>query len=171
MDLHKRNLELSSDNITVEKVCCEIINEISFVDGMPDIICCLYATAPLRTADDIKKTVSLVSSGRYDKAFAVTSFDLPVHQAIEIEKNSDKVIPVFPNLINMRADNVKEFWVDNGSTYVSRVDVFLKDENFMSGTVGAYRMSKSNSVDIDTKKDYEMALYFAQKVNSRRYRQ
>ena len=166
--IHKRDMELSFDSVTVEEVCLEVIEKFYEKNYLPDNICCLYATSPLRSAKDIIETVALVTEGQHEKAYAVTSFDLPVHQAVRIEEDSGSVISVFPDLINKRSEDVASFWVDNGSTYVARTLLFLQNPDFLSGNVGLYKMPKVRSVDIDTEYDYKQALYFALNIEERK---
>lgn len=163
VDTHVREMKHSLDHVTVETVCQVIVEE-CINEGMQlDLMCCLYATSPLRTAQDILKTVEIVANGNCDKAFAATSFELPVHQAVRINDFSGSVDAVFPDLIDKRSDQIGTFWVDNGSTYVSRISTFIKDQSFLTGNVAAYKMPRERSIDIDTQYDYEMALFIAQR--------
>ena len=55
--------ELATDEATVNEVCLELLKRKEIEDNHYEILCCLYATAPLRNAEDIIATVELVKSG------------------------------------------------------------------------------------------------------------
>jgi hypothetical protein len=57
-------------------------------------------------------------------------------------------------------------WADapaifNGSTYAVSVPKFLSGRSFYGSTMRGYDMPRHRSVDIDTRDDLELALYFA----------
>ena len=118
-------------------------------------LACLYATAPLRRAEDICNVFALVSQGTYKKAYAVTTFDLPVNQAAYLNFEQ-KLSPLFPNLLEKRNEDIDKIVVDNGSTYVADIYKFRCDRSFISGKCGGYEMPKNRSIDINYKEDLDI---------------
>ena len=155
-----RENSLAQDNSTVNEVLLSVLNKKQVESQLPDIFCCLYATSPLRNSKDIKNTVNLVADGFCQQSIAVTEFDLPVHQAMKLS-DSKLLTPLFPKLINKRESEVERIVVDNGSTYVSTVELFLKTKNLLFEGVLGYMMPRVRSVDIDEFDDLEVALFNA----------
>lgn len=161
-----RESSLAQDNSTVNEVLLSVLNKKQVENQLPDIFCCLYATSPLRNSEDIRNTVSLVSDGLCQQSMAVTEFDLPVHQAMQLA-NSKLLTPLFPQLINKRESEVEKIVVDNGSTYVSTVESFLKTKNLLAEGVLGYMMPRVRSVDIDEIDDLKMALFNASLLDAK----
>lgn len=151
---------LATDSARVFDVC------VDYLARHPgyDVLCCLYATAPLRGAEDIKSTVNLIGEG-CDFALAAAHYSLPAHQALFLEPGGG-VRPVLPELIDMRASEVGEMVVDNGSTYVVSVPAFLKEKTFFGKKTRVHVMPRERSQDIDEEIDLELARFYAQKTGA-----
>ena len=155
--------ELATDLATVNEVCLELLKRKELENNHYEILCCLYATAPLRNTEDIIATVELVKSGSADFAIAVTHYDLPPFQALKYEEGSE-LFPMWPEMVNKRSSEVGELVVDNGSTYAARIKSFYKVVGFYGIPLRGYVMPRSRSIDIDEKLDLEMALHFARAI-------
>ena len=152
----ERSQKLATDSVTVSDVCLHYLNQHDVA-----MLAVLYATAPLRNADDVRSVVALLS-GDCHFAMAATTCDWPVHQTLTF--NAGHVAPVFPELVNQRADQLDTYCIDNGSTYAVHVDQFIRQKSFYGDSLKAYLMSNARSIDIDTPSDYYRALYEAGKT-------
>lgn len=162
-DVEPRPEDLATDTATVVQVCEHVLLTERERGTRYDVLCCLYATAPLRTADDIKAVMDLVvDDPRCDYAMAVTEFDLPVNQALTL--GDDGLLrAAMPDLLRLRQNDVPKFCVDNGSTYVARASSFLQSLNFYGEGLTGYLMPRARSVDIDNREDLELALWHAKR--------
>lgn len=152
---------LATDDARVSDVCVDFLTRRFILGTRYDVMCVMYATAPLRNAQDIRSMVELLEEDDGCKGvMAVTEFDLPVHQCLNVAPDAF-VSPVFPELANKRADQAPSYCVDNGSTYVVDVSAFLESRSFYADGMRGYLMERSRSVDIDTRDDLELALYYA----------
>lgn len=158
-EIHLRPPELATDTARVVDVCVNIVEEESKAGRIYDILCCLYATAPLRTSKDIINTLQLLEDDNCDSAMAVTNYHFPPHQALKLDK-SQNLIPVWPDRINMKSQEVPNFLVDNGSTYAIEVVVFKEKKSFLGDHLKGYIMPRIRSVDIDTQEDLDLANIF-----------
>lgn len=158
-DVVMRPAHLATDESRVVDVCQDFLNAELKLCRRYDVLTVLYATAPLRTAKDIQDVLSLVVDGKHQSAMAVTTYRLPIHQALRLTGLG--VEKVFPDLFYKRADEVPEFCVDNGSTYAVKTDYFLCNKQLVSPDVAIHLMPQERSVDIDTQEDYLMAEYYA----------
>ena len=52
---------------------------------------------------------------------------------------------------------MKETIVENGAIYIFKTKGFKKFKNRLFGNIGLYKMSKRNSVEIDTLEDLKLA--------------
>ena len=156
---HREN-SLATDEATVNMVCEDLLNKQDHFGSYYQFFCCLYATAPLRAAQDIANTVQLVTSGSCEQAMAVTNFNLPSFQAMYYLPNKE-MTPLMPDLIDKRSSDLSEIVVDNGSTYVATINSFKKTKKLLIPGMMGYKMDKNRSIDIDEECDYELAKYFA----------
>ena len=165
-EVDKRDSLLATDEASVNMVCENLLDKQELIGNYYNYFCCLYATAPLRTANDIINTVQLVISGSCEQAMAVTNYNLPAFQAMYYFPEG-KIIPLLPDLINKRSSDLNEIVVDNGSTYVSTVDAFRSTRELLSPNMKGYKMDSMRSIDIDGENDYKLALYYAQVIKAK----
>jgi len=159
-EVSNRPHKLATDSTRVVDVCLELLNITEKQGQLYKQFCCLYATAPLRTAEDIRATMDLIEPGKCDFSMAVTTYDVPAYQSLK--KNKDgSLSPMWPELINLREDQIGELVVDNGSTYAADVSAFRKCCSFYGSNLRGHLMPRSRSVDINVAEDYELAKYYS----------
>lgn len=163
-DVVIRPAELATDEARVVDVCEHFLHEAVERGECYDVLSVLYATAPLRSADDVRTVLDFVTSGRHHSAIAATTYSLPVHQALVQSKSS--VEQVFPDLFSRRSNEVPEYFVDNGSTYAVTTDYFLRERRFISPDLAIHLMPRARSVDVDTWEDYVVAKCFAELIGA-----
>lgn len=160
--IDRRDAGLATDSATVRDVCVDFLKRQQQAGNDYDVLCVLYATAPLRRAEDIAATVSLLREGECSFALAATHYPYPPHQALRMGQGG-AVTPFFPDLVNLRAADVGEMVVDNGSTYAVLAKAFLKAPGFYGEPLKVHLMPHERSQDIDTADDLELALYYGRK--------
>ena len=159
-DIHRRDPALATDAATLIEVCLDILASEERAGHTYDTFACLYATAPLRRVDDIAAVVALAERPDADFALAVTTYPLPPHQALRLGDNGS-LAPMWPDLVNLRADNVGRLVVDNGSTYAAKVAAFREHRSFYGPRLAGHLMPRDRSVDIDEQADYDLACWYA----------
>lgn len=157
--------ELASDNARISEVCQYHLREEEQTVESYDIITCLYATAPLRSAQDIIGTLDLIEPGVCDYAMAVTEYSHYAHKAMTVD-GQDNLKPLNPELFGMRGSEVGTVVAGNGSTYVARCEAFRETGKFFGEKLRGYQMPRERSVDIDSADDLDLANYFAEKISS-----
>jgi pseudaminic acid cytidylyltransferase len=155
-----RPIALSTDGSTVFEVCVDLLQSERLSGRNYDVLCCLYATSPLRTAHDVAETVGLIEPGVCDFAIAVTKYMHYPHQALR-RTDDAFLVPMWPELSERRADRVGELLAGNGSTYCADVSAFMREGSFYGPRMRGYEMPLSRSIDIDTEEDFQMALALA----------
>ncbi|WP_333524754.1 pseudaminic acid cytidylyltransferase [Desulfocurvibacter africanus] len=151
---------LATDTVGTVDVCLDLLGSLETRGLKYDVLCCLYATAPLRTADDIAGTVRLLDSGEVDFAFAVTDYPVSPYQAL-IAGKSGYLDPAWPLIVHLKSQELPTPLVGNGSTYAARVNAFRRERSFYGPHLKGYMMPRMRSVDIDTAEDLTMALWLA----------
>jgi len=162
-EVAQRPARLAGDEIGVVEVCLDLLDREASAGRNYDVLCCLYATAPLRRAADIAKTVGLIEPGVCDFAMAVTRYNYPPHQALYLGGDGG-LRPVWPELVSKREQDIGDTCVDNGSTYAVVTSAFREHRTFYGATLRGHFMSCWRSSDINEKDDLVMAEMLAGKL-------
>ncbi len=161
-DVVLRSKDLGSDKSTVADVCYNFLKLEKKINNHYDFMTVLYPTSPMRNSKDIVKVVNKLFNDGCTSSLAVTTFSLPVHQAL-ILKN-DKIKKAFPNLYDLREEKAPKYYVDNGSTYSIKVKNFMEKKKLLTKNFGLYIMPPERSVDIDTSYQLELARHYYKKI-------
>jgi CMP-N-acetylneuraminic acid synthetase len=154
-----RPAALATDQARVSPVLLDLLDSEAREGRDYDIVCCLYPAAPMRQAADIRAVLALIEPGRADFALAVTDYDLPPHQALKLGAGND-LVPMFPDLVNKRDEEIGHLVVDNGSTYAATVAAFREHKTFYGPGLRGHVMPRARSVDINLPEDLDLADYY-----------
>jgi pseudaminic acid cytidylyltransferase len=156
-EARRRAPGLSQDSSSVNEVVESILTEELELGRSYDELFLLYATAPLRTSDDLIAMAQILENEVTAKAvIATTKFIHYPHQALTVT-SGNQLKPMWPELIRKKATSLPSFVVGNASTYAIKVAEFQAYLDFFvpSGMHGYY-MPFWRSVDIDTQEDYDL---------------
>ena len=145
----KRSLNSSKDNSPTEVVISEVLKKNTKYDHS----CLIQATSPLLKDDDIILGYKKYLNGKYDSL--ISGYITKKFFWKNIKKGI-KPINYNPSKRPMRQTN-KGTIVENGAFYFFRTNGFFKKKNRIFGRTGVYLMDEKNSIDIDTKSDFEQA--------------
>ncbi|MBY0430294.1 MAG: acylneuraminate cytidylyltransferase family protein [Rhodospirillales bacterium] len=154
-EIDRRPAELASDGATINQVLSEYLNRRAAAGEHWDIICCLYATCPLRNADDIAAVLDLLQPGECDFALAVYQLDDYTHQAMR-RHDDGGLDPLWPEMMTRRASDIGPLYRGNGSTYAASVPAFLRNGSFYGLKMRGYVMPRERSIDLDTVEDLKL---------------
>jgi CMP-N-acetylneuraminic acid synthetase len=161
-EIHERSTTLATDAARLVDVCIAFLDDEMRAGRDWDFFGCLLATAPMRAADDIRGAHALIEPGVCDFAMAVTTYPLPPLQALRTTEDG-LLRPMWPDLINLRAQEAPALFVDNGSTYIALVSAFRKERTFYGSRLRGHVMARERSIDIDEPHDLELARMLAQR--------
>lgn len=156
----RRRPELAAHQIGLVDVCLDFLDREEREGRSWQNLACLYATAPMRNAQDIRDTMRLLEPGFCGFAMAVTSYDHYPHQALQFEAGG-ALTPMWPDLVSRRSSDLPALRAGNGSTYAVNVSEFRKHRSFYGPDLRGHDMPRDRSVDIDTRDDLEFAVWLA----------
>jgi CMP-N-acetylneuraminic acid synthetase len=159
-EIHQRRLDLASDTTRVVEVLRDVLTYYSNGGKEFDYLCCLYATAPLRNASDIKKAYQLMMSKRADYCLGVTEYEFSPFFAFNL-KEDGFIERRWPELAMLPSWEKPKAVADNGSMYWVKVSEFTKTYELEGKNAIGYVMPRWKSVDIDTQEDFSLAEFFA----------
>ncbi len=151
-----RPAELSDDYTGTTAVIAHSINWFAAQGQTPAQVCCLYATAPFVSADDLLRGLTVLTETGSDYAFSVTSFAFPIQRAIRI--NETGRIEMFnPEHFNTRSQDLEEACHDAGQFYWGRADAWLQGRMIFSPAAAPVMLPRHRVQDIDTPEDWARA--------------
>lgn len=151
-----RPAELSDDYTGTVPVIRHAIEWFTQQGRTVEQVCCLYATAPFVTAQDLNRGMQVLQGDDCDYAFSVTSYAFPIQRAIRI--NGQGRVEMFnPEHFNTRSQDLEEAFHDAGQFYWGRADAWLQGKQIFSPDALPVLLPRHRVQDIDTPEDWARA--------------
>jgi pseudaminic acid cytidylyltransferase len=148
-----RPAELANDTAATIPVIKHAIEWFSDNQQKPELTCCIYATAPFVTKEDlIRGRNEIVTSGA-DYAFSVTSYAFAIQRAIQIT-NENRVEMFEPEHFNTRSQDLTEAYHDAGQFYWGKSDAWLASKPIFNSDAVPVILPRHRVQDIDTQEDW-----------------
>ena len=148
-----RDASLSDDYATSTDVIKDAIGRVNY--GFSDV-CCLYATAPLITAEILKDAAGEFKKQECKFLFSATAFDFPIQRAIKLDENAS-VIMFYPQFEKTRSQDLEPAFHDAGAFYFGKKEAWLECSAIFAPHSKAYLLPRNLVCDIDTLEDFEFA--------------
>lgn len=122
----------------------------------PEFLCCLYATAPFVTPEDLQQGLKLLKQSRSMYVFTATEFTYPIQRALQLDA-AKGVCMREPEHLNSRSQDLTPCYHDAGQFYWGKTHAFIEqltsfDKHSRALLVPHYRVQ-----DIDTPEDWVRA--------------
>lgn len=151
-----RPAELSNDYTGTIPVIRHAIEWLIEQEFDPELVCCLYATAPFVTAEYLQQGLQQLQNTNAAYAFTVTSYAFPIQRAIKL--NPELGVEMFDtNNFNTRSQDLEEAWHDAGQFYWGKVDAWLAEKIIFGAESTSVILPRHRVQDIDTPEDWERA--------------
>ena len=160
-----RPAELADDYTETIPVVRHTINWFGGRGQIPDIVCCLYPTAPFVTEQSISTALHQLLKTESDFVFPVTRYPYPIQRSIWIDQ-SQKVQMFDPNSFSKRSQDLEEAFHDAGQFYVGKASTWLKRDVLFTSNSSVIVLPRYRVQDIDTVEDWQYAelMYAAQRT-------
>ena len=148
-----RPANLSDDHTTTIPVIQHAIGWGQSQRSVPSQVCCLYATAPFVSVDDLRRGLTVLTDAGSDYAFSVTSYAFPIQRAIRIT-DAGRVEMFNPERFSTRSQDLEEAWHDAGQFYWGRAEAWLAGKPIFSNEAAPVKLPRHRVQDIDTPEDW-----------------
>ena len=158
---------LSDDHTDTRMVVEHEINILLSEGSKIDDVCCLYATAPFVTAEDIRKGhTKLMDAEKECAVYAAVSFPFPIQRAVFID-NQGYASAVDKTSLRMRSQDLPEAYHDAGQFCWATADTWLKQLQILD--IGKpLIIPRWRAQDIDTEEDWIRAELMHQAIYKRK---
>lgn len=154
-----RPKELADDRTETRPVLAHAIRESEKAFGVPNFVCCLYATAPFIEADDLKNALTRLREEGRVFVFSAAAYRYPIQRALR-KNASGGVEMLCPEFRQTRSQDLEETFHDAGQFYWGTAEAFLDDTPIFSENASPYLLPGHRVHDIDTIDDWERAELF-----------
>ena len=151
----KRPEYLCKDNSSTESAILHALkifnthNEIKIQN-----IILLQPTSPFRNHQDINNAIKKFETGKYNSLLSVYESKFFLWTI----RKKRSFLPLNYNLKKrMRGQSMKNFFIENGAIFIFKYKNFLKHKNRLFKPIGFSKMSKKNSLEIDSREDFLLA--------------
>ncbi len=153
-EIYIRPSHLATDEALVIDALKDLLRRLESEGEKPEWVVLLEPTCPLRTGEDVRRCLELVSQGNYDSVATFKDADLNPHRAWRL---TDGVPEVFiPGAVPwLPRQKLPKAYQLNGAVYIFRASL-LADESksLLVGRLGAVLMPRERSQDIDDHLDF-----------------
>ena len=147
-----RSAETASDFATTKDVLDEVLTEYRKLGKMFDAMCCIYATAPLITTQDITDAYERLTTSDFACVYPVVPFSYPIWRCLDVAEDGS-MKRHWPEYENSRSQDLPKQYHDTGTFYWYK----LNDNIIQRGKTGAIIVSEDRVQDIDTETDWKLA--------------
>jgi N-acylneuraminate cytidylyltransferase len=121
----------------------------------PRMVCCIYATAPFVSVDDLRKGPAALVSSASGYAVSVTRYEFPIQRAVRL--TTDNLMEMYDTTYyQKRSQDLDEAWHDAGQFYWGTAKAWLTNSNLFQGSAPII-LPRHRVQDIDTEDDWARA--------------
>jgi len=153
-EIYLRPAHLATDEALVIDALKDLLGRLELEGEKPEWVVLLEPTCPLRTDEDVRKCLELVSQGGYDSVATFKDADLNPHRAWRL---TDGVPEVFiPGAVPwLPRQKLPKAYQLNGAVYIFRASLLAEEaKSLLVGRLGAVLMPRERSQDIDDHLDF-----------------
>ncbi len=118
-----------------------------------DGVCCIYATAPFMTAEDLKESYKQWVQADVSYVFSAASLAYPFQRSFKLRENN-RVEMFFPGCEKSRSQDLHEAYHDAGQFYWASEQTFLQKQAIFTPSSQAYLLPRHRVQDIDSAEDW-----------------
>ena len=161
-----RPSSLSDDFSGTSEVIAHAISQLELSDIKMTPVCCLYATAPFATADDLRDGYAMWSrdKGNYP-VFTATTYSFPIQRGFLLDENNRSQM-LSPDMYDVRSQDLPEVFHDAGQSYWASAYQWLNNPRFGMNSIPLI-LPRWRVQDIDTEEDWVQAELMHQLIEAR----
>lgn len=120
--------------------------------------CCIYATAPFITGEDLSKGLQQLNEHGAYYAMAVASYAFPIQRALKLT-TAGRIQMFQPEHATSRSQDLEEAYHDAGQFYWGTPEAWLAAYDIYSSRTVPVILPRHRVQDIDTEEDWERAVW------------
>ncbi len=151
-----RPADISDDHSITADVIAHAIAWFEASGQAVDYACCIYATAPFVTAENLRAAGEKIQSMPLDFVFSATQYGFPIQRAIRLTADQ-RVVMFQPEHRLTRSQDLPPAYHDAGQFYWGRADAWRTKAPIFGEKSSVIVLPPEEVRDIDTEEDWRMA--------------
>ena len=147
--------ELSDDHTTTLAVIADALHRVEEAGAEVEALCCLYATAPFVTAQDLDAAYGRLEESGASYVFAAAEFPYPIQRALRLVDGRARMF--HPEHITTRSQDLEPAFHDAGQFYWCRPEAVRAGIPVLGPATAPYLVDRARVQDIDTRDDWAFA--------------
>ena len=160
-----RPASLSDDFIGTTPVVAHALDQLSAIGRIYSSVCCLYATAPFVTPENLRLGYEKLTMSDKLFAFSVCAYEAPVFRSFSLSQNSE-VEMFWPENFSKRSQDLPKAYFDAAQFYWGKPDAFLNNAQIFAPHSVGVELPRHLVQDIDTPEDWIRAELMFQAIAS-----
>jgi N-acylneuraminate cytidylyltransferase len=152
----RRPAELANDHAGTLPVVAHAAEWLRAAGAAPSQVCCIYATAPLVSPEDLRRGLALLERSDLDYVFTCTTYDFPIERALRADA-AGRIAMVHPEHENTRSQDLPESFHDAGQFYWGTAAAWLERRRIYGPRSAPLLVPRWRVQDIDTPEDWARA--------------
>ena len=148
--------KLSNDYASTQEVIIHAVKWLTKNNYKPDIICCIYPTAPFIQVSDLLQGLDLIKSEKWDLILAATNYSYPIFRSFEYLSNGGLKM-IFPKYFNSRSQDLPKVYHDTGQFYWAKPKIWKSKSSGFNIKNSIVEIPNFRAQDIDTVDDWQKA--------------
>jgi CMP-N,N'-diacetyllegionaminic acid synthase len=149
-----RPAEISTDSASTELAMIHAVEALGKDGYRPDFVVLLQPTSPIRRKGAIDAAIRLLEENNADSLVSTRE----IHPFLwKNPQNAQAGYDVQRRPRRQDVPDDERLYEENGSIYITRTDVLMRDHCRLGGKIVAFAMSSAESIDIDTAEDFALA--------------
>ena len=150
-----RSKEKSNDFSGLAEVVIEVLEKYKESGQDFDNVCCILATAPFISKDDITESFTNLRKSNFDSIFPIVKYSFPIQRAMQFTNNNIEMI--WPENMIKRSQDLESSFHDAGLFYWIKSNIVIEKKTLWTNNTTAIEISEQKAQDIDTIDDWEIA--------------
>ncbi len=159
----KRPSDISEDLSSTSLVMSHAAEWLDMNGDLPDTLCCIYATAPLLTANDLRRGFQILDNGNWTYVISAAEFNSSVYRGFKIARDGE-IEMLFPEHRMARSQDLPSVYHDAGQFYWGRSHAWISCAAGLGTTSTAVVLPRWRVQDIDDENDWKYAEILADTI-------
>lgn len=151
----RRSEENAGDHAMTIDVMLEVAGEYKNRGMNPELVCCLYPTAPFVTAKKLKEALAILEKTAADAVIPIVKYSFPPQRCFVT--NGGYIEYKWKDYELSRSQDLQPYYHDAGQFYLIRTDAMIKQRTIVPQKTAPLLMNEMEVQDIDSMDDWILA--------------
>ncbi|KAA5603833.1 pseudaminic acid cytidylyltransferase [Roseospira marina] len=152
----RRSRDLADDHTGMPPIIADAAQRWAADHGPPDLVCCIFATAPFVTPDDLRRGRAAIEAEGASYAFGVTDFAYPIQRALRLPATGGVAL-FYPEFRTARSQDLEPAYHDAGQFCWGTYEAWVELRSGFAPDSVPVRLPRRRVQDIDTEEDWIIA--------------